>query len=68
MIDKKILEDLIKDGWRFWKDDPPPEMGVVHAMFLESSIFSPGAVVQADVCEINCGVIGDTNPTLWKSI
>jgi hypothetical protein len=61
------MKDLLKMGWKSWKDAPPLN-GIVKVMYLESSIFPKGAVVQADVEEVQCGVLGDSNPTLWISV
>lgn len=56
--------DLL-EGWRSWRKDKP-KSGLVQVLFLQSNVFPVGAIVQADVTEVEIGVIGDTNPDFWR--
>ncbi len=56
-----------KDGWNVWDKNNLPK-GVVLVMFMNSKVFPKGAVVQADVDEVLCGVIGDKEPTYWRKL
>ena len=62
-----VLKDLLAAGWGNYKSDPPVS-GIIKALYMTSSVFPTGAIVQAAVEEIEGGVTGDKNPTLWKPL